>query len=442
MLADLAMLLQGAGGMAPQPVTGSAIGNGPLVDPGQAHATPPPAPVKSKADLEAEAAKAPATDVDDVTVTAQRTPPNYDNTSAVSAAHSALGKANAAAAQSPSGYAQGGGDNPGVFGLLPQGMQHGTLRNVLGALGDAFLVGSGRQAEYEPRMQRQQIGNAMAGLDPSDPKSVLAAATRIAATGAPGAEAQAGQIFEQAGNLQMRRQIAEQNNQYRQSQIQARNDQAVQRMVPYIGGMAQQAKTPEDYKRIHDQAESIAQRIGPEYHASDFGLPETDQWQPGMTSTTGATTGQVMRENTSTASIAERRDAAAQASADRNRGQNMTAASSKYSTDHRTSAQARLPTAGSIDNQIIQKLNAGQPLLPGEQQYWQHRMNGGKATRSIPASLQVNGGGQAGGQGQQSQASGPVVTNGDVRYVKAHPEMKQQFESHFGKGSYAKYVGG
>jgi hypothetical protein len=44
--------------------------------------------------------------------------------------------------------AQGGGGNPGIYGLLPPNLQHGTLRNILGAIGDAFLVGSGREPTY------------------------------------------------------------------------------------------------------------------------------------------------------------------------------------------------------------------------------------------------------------------------------------------------------
>ncbi len=44
--------------------------------------------------------------------------------------------------------AQGDDGNPGIYGLLPPNLQHGTLRNILGAIGDAFLVGSGREPTY------------------------------------------------------------------------------------------------------------------------------------------------------------------------------------------------------------------------------------------------------------------------------------------------------
>lgn len=430
MMNDLAMLLSGAagGGMPPQPVTGGAISDAPLTDQG----APPPAPV---------AAPPPATEVSGVTVTAQRpkkpVPPpiNYDNSADVSAAQDSMAKANQSAGQHPTGYAQGGGDNPGIFGLLPQHIQHGTLRNVLGALGDAFLVGSGHQAQYGPRMQRQQLGNAMAGLDINDPDSVRAAATRMAVSGVPDGAEQAQKLFEQSAQIQLRKQIQEQTNQYHGAQIQARQDGAIQRMTPLVGGMIQGAKDKADYTARYARADAMAKRISPDASAADFGLPDPEEWTPGMTATTGATTGQVMHQDTSNQSIQERRDAAAQASQDRRRGQDMTSASSHYSTNHRTS-QARLPTAGSIDAQIMAKLNAGQPLGLGEQQYWDHKMKGSK-TRQIPAGLQVQGGGQP-----KPAATGPVVTNGDVAYVKAHPEMKQQFEAHFGPGSYKKYVGG
>jgi hypothetical protein len=73
----------------------------------------------------------------------------------------------------------------------------------------------------------------------------------------------------------------------------------------------------------------------------------------------------------------------------------MTQGNNRYSVDHRVQ-QTRLPTSGSTDASIIAKLNAGQPLLPGEQQYWQHRMQGGRGARTIPAAAMVGGGGQGG----------------------------------------------
>lgn len=46
----------------------------------------------------------------------------------------------------------------GMFGV------HGTLRDVLGTLGDAFLVNSGHSAIYAPTRDKEQISDAMAGF--------------------------------------------------------------------------------------------------------------------------------------------------------------------------------------------------------------------------------------------------------------------------------------
>lgn len=197
---------------------------------------------------------------------------NYNNSGDVAAIRSAN------AANAP----QGGMANPGIYGLLPHNLQHGTLRNVLGALGDAFLTGANKQPEYEPRMQRQEIGDAMAGYNPEDPDSVRAAASRVAATGATGAAEMADKLQQQAEQAALRRATMEQTGVYRQSLIQNRADSQLRSLMPQVGGMMNSATTAADYATRYAQAEAIAQRIGPDYHASDFGLLSPDQWTPGM----------------------------------------------------------------------------------------------------------------------------------------------------------------
>src|ERR1700761_322281 len=108
---------------------------------------------------------------------------NYDNSAQVAALRQAV----------QNDYAPPGGYNSkdsGLYGLLPQGLQHGTLRSILGHLGDAFLVGTGHQAIYQPRADRLAEGNAMAGYD----QNPEAAIQRLAATGAPDAMKDADQL--------------------------------------------------------------------------------------------------------------------------------------------------------------------------------------------------------------------------------------------------------
>lgn len=360
-----------------------------------------------------------STPVDGFTITAKRPAPNYDNSSAVASAQSALSKANAAAQQVPPSYAQGGSDNPGIFGLLPPHMQHGTLRNVLGALGDAFLVGSGRAAQYEPRMQRQEIGNAMAGIDMSDPKSVSAAVNRIAATGVPGSAEMAQQILE-------RQQMLQQNNWYRQSVINDRNQSTINRQAPFVAGQAQKITDPDQYAKYYQDWDSrIKAAYGPDHTAAEYGLPDPSDWKPGSMDYAGMTGGQIAREDTSKASIDERADAAAKRDATTRRGQDMRSGDSRYSTNHRA---GRSPTSSGILQGLIDKQNRGETLTPAEQAYWSSQINGKKGGSR---GLLTTGGGNP-----------PVVTNGDVAYVRAHPEAKAKFIAHFGAAAYNKYVTG
>lgn len=245
-------------------------------------------------------------------------------------------------------------------GTQPPRSIHGTLGAILGHLGDAFLVGSGRQPEYLPRMQQQQVGNAMAGFE----NNPGAAASRVAATGAPGSSQLAASLNEQANEMKLRQQIQEQNNSYRQSLIQNRNDQATQRMLPYIGNLVQQAKTPEDYQRVYSQADAMAKRLDPDSDASvAFGLVSPEEWQPGMNQNAGMTANQSARIETT------------------QRGQNMTQQNAQ------TGARARLGAANIMANahlkgiqpsetgylsDLINKQNQGQTLTPAEQMYFNH----------------------------------------------------------------------
>lgn len=121
----------------------------------------------------------------------------------------------------------------------------GTLREILGTLGDAFLVQGGRDAVYEPRRQRERAGDAMFGAA-DDP---LQAAERLAAQG----------FVKEAQDL-----IAEtQNNDYRQGMLASTegNRQDMARDRAYTNVMQAQtqlqrilanANSPEQRKRLID----------------------------------------------------------------------------------------------------------------------------------------------------------------------------------------------
>jgi hypothetical protein len=361
----------------PRPAPGPTIQVRPPIDPGQL------APPLQVPDFQPQG----------VSQDPQGSPYNYNNSDASQALNAGVN------ADQP----RGGMANPGVYGLLPPSLQHGTLRNVLGALGDAFLVGSGRQPAYEERMQRQEVGNAMAGMNPEDPASVAAAAQRVAATGAAGSDQVADQMIKNSNDAALRRATLEQNNWYRQNVIQDRQnyhaDQSLQRMTPYIGGMVAGAHDLPSYTSAYNRAEAIAQRIGPDYHASDFGLVDPKDWTPGSTSTVGMTGNNV------------------QTSSDRQRGQNITQSDNAATNaariraaqiaagGHVAAAQigANRPSEAGFMNDYIQRVQQGGQTSPEEDQRFLHDTQVGQHARHFTPHAGT-GGPAAGGAGP------PVLT--------------------------------
>ncbi len=65
----------------------------------------------------------------------------------------------------------------GMFGVK------GTLRDIIGTLGDAFLIQSGNAPMYAPRRREERIGDAMRGAAQGSPDDMIAAAERLYALG-------------------------------------------------------------------------------------------------------------------------------------------------------------------------------------------------------------------------------------------------------------------
>lgn len=304
--------------------------------------------------------------IDNAELVIKAPPPNYDNSAALTAIRSSLG----------AHQAQGGGDNPGLFGLLPQKMQHGTLRNVLGALGDAFLVGSGHDPLYEQRMQRQELGDAMAGFQ----QNPGTAASRMAATAVPDAAKMAMDMYEQSNQQKIRQQQMQQTADYHQSMTDSRDDASLQRMTPYAGAMVNGVKDKESYGKAWARADAIAKRIGPNYSAADFGLVDPEDWQPAA-GPAGVTASQALTNSATNRSIDQRASAANMSHQDRQAATRVSA--SKGSTN---------PTNATMISRLMTKQNNSQTLTPAEQTFWDKNTKAtGSAGRSLPAGLTVGG---------------------------------------------------
>lgn len=286
-----------------------------------------------------------------------------------------------------------GGTDQGLFGLLGGGMQHGKLRDILGTIGDGLLRSGGSAAQYQPRVDQRRQGQALIGYE-QDPS---AAAERLAQTGAPdsvkGAEGLFQNIQTSADKAAQRQQMAV----YQQSQTRSRTDGILQRAGSVVPGVLARAQTPEDYANAYSRLNRIAKRIDPEADpGSAWGLPTPEEWDPSMTAWAGTTGGQQIGADVRRESIAQRREAAGTVHSDRQASLAQRATSSDVAhSDRQDSMQIRRDAAKNKSR------NSG----------------GGGGTKA------------------------PVVTNGDVKFLRNNPAQRANFEKHFGAGSAARFLG-
>lgn len=303
---------------------------------------------------------------------------NYSNSDAVQAVQ----QANAADQPPPGGY----GKSAGVYGMLPQSLQHGTFRSVLGSLGDAFLIGSGAQAMYKPNQQALAEGNAMAGMNPNDPNSVQAAIGRVAGLGIPGTANNPGstQIADSTqknfNELELKKAQMAQLQMYRDQTNAARIQGIFTRQAPAIQGAVAGALTPADYAQRYALADARAKLADPTTTAADaYGIPEPQDWHPGMTNfgmTTNQQTvsGDKRRGQDITQSDSQGRDAAIVQSA------GIGADSRKYVSDQHNAQ----PTEEKFKSDYITAKQAGQPTTLEEDQRYAHDTEVNRRSKTTP----------------------------------------------------------
>lgn len=279
-------------------------------------------------------------------------------------------------------YPQAKNNHLGLANMITSGGQPGggiTLRNLLGTLGDAFLIQGGAQPLHAQQAQREQIADAAAGFQ-NNPDI---AASRIMATGAPDSFDDAQKLYNSSHvqKLQEAQQAAV--NQWRESQQTDKVNQQLQRVTPYIGAITNDPsiKTNDDYAKAYARGLSMAQRIDPNATGADVGMIDPQDWKPGMGTTTGMTQGQNARNQTSNASIDERAGAASQNHQDRVRGQDLNS--------------DRPSTAGYLQG-LATRVNNGKVLGPGDQAIWNAQtQRGNKPKLNIPG-LTPSGSGRPG----------------------------------------------
>lgn len=337
---------------------------------------------------------------------------DYNNSQSVKAVNNAV---NSDIATSPN-------TNPGLYGVLPKGLQHGTLRNVLGALGDALMVSGGKAPTYADQLARQTAGNALAGMDISNPQSVAAAVQRLAATGVPGAADMADKIQQQAQQAALQKQIQEQNFQYRSGVLEdrknyhdqetaTRNAGRYQQMFPAFTADMSSAQSDDDYRAKLSAWNQRIKMVDPDADAtSAFGAPLN--YTPGFyTPYSGMSNTQIgqhedkVRGQNMTQENSQGRDAAIAGSAQTH------ASAQRYSADR----SATRPTQQIEDQQYIAMKKAGIPTTAEQDQNFQsHNQISSRSRRPTPS------------------ASAPrPITAEDVQALRANPQYAEQFNARF-----------
>jgi hypothetical protein len=348
------------------------------------------------------------------------------------------------------------GGNPGLYGLLPQNLQHGTLRNVLGALGDAMLVGAGRQPSYADSMGRQQVGNAMAGVDYNDPASVSAAMQRVAATGAPGSIGYADSMQKNYNDVQLKMAQQQSLNAYRDSMVDAktqtvRDQQAMyaNRFQPQIGGILNSGGGTKDaatYGRKWDSLVGLAKQIGgPNADPSSvFGLPAKEVWQPGMTDGWGMTANNDQMSQDRSAQRAQSNTNNVRSTGAGVQEAGIRAGASIQSA--KINAASHPQSEAGLDSYLASRITAansgGPPLTAGEISLVNKRFTPGRTQR--PLLISPTGGGGTTAPGGAIAPHGPIggaPQGRDIAYLRSHPNLRAQFDAHFGPGTSARILG-
>lgn len=229
-------------------------------------------------------------------------------------------------------------ERKGMFGLK------GTLRDVIGTIGDAFLVNEGIDPLYMKRRQQERESDALAGFTDNP----LAAAERLAAAGN---HKLAADIMD---NVSRTRVSAASAGQTAEKNASDRYTKGTEILGRFMG-----AATPETY----DKMLPLLQKIKEQYGLGDeFIIPD------------------VYDENLARSYQYGGMPATAQVRDDRSleaeRGRNKRAAESNQVRRETDNPPPR-PTASNVDAEVLAKVRAG-TATPEEQRYFEQRLRKGK----------------------------------------------------------------
>lgn len=240
-------------------------------------------------------------------------------------------------------------EHHGLFGTK------GTLRDVLGVLGDAFLAQGGRAPIYAPRRQQERESDALAGFVQNPAKAIQSLATVN-----PDA---ALNLYNNWQNQNYRNDSLASQEKFKQMQI----DAAAQARAAdnydkgsKLFGQVMGGATPETYERM----KPLLQRAKDVYGLGDeFEIPDSYDSALAHSYQYGGMT--------STQQISNARQDRAQDETERSHRANEGLRSQSNSIAAQRAAKAtpgRNPTNASLAAPILSKVQNGQPLTSGEQE--------------------------------------------------------------------------
>lgn len=292
--------------------------------------------------------------VEGVTATAPASTKQYGNTSGAVAPDMGnnryLQQAQSALEAAP--------EHKGMFGVK------GTLRDILGTLGDAFLVQSGNKAVYQPNKQKERESDALGGFT-QDPLGALERLSQVN----PEAAQKAYQAYQtDQTNMQTRTATNENTAALRVAQAQRLEEQRQENFTKTVGGLVSGITTKEEYKRARELAGKLALKRG--YDIDDYLDPEFSSGAVKVGGRLGKTGHQITTEEQGQArnsETAEHNDA-------------IEATGRENAASNRKRAERgpapKNPTDASIAGGLLDKVQRGVTLTPGEEEVLQRTGHG------------------------------------------------------------------
>ncbi len=238
----------------------------------------------------------------------------------------------------------------------------GTLRDILGTVGDAYLMANGKPSVYAPQRTKEKLASAQYGFT-DDPQ---AATERVGELDGDAAR----DLYKAYTTNENQRENIGSQRAVRQDQIANRQRDDVRAVTQRLSNMLNAAKTPQGRAYVISQAQQAAGQLG--VPIEQFGLSDSMTPEEAEIYASGG----INRSQQEQIPLNKARVAQGQQNADAN-----TTRANRPPAPRATPN----PTTASMIAPIVQKLQAGKPLTAGEQKVYDDlRPSRGKSKRAIP----------------------------------------------------------